>query len=129
MFSIHRSENSLIVTRDHDPANSIRLNSMDELLQLRKRLNGFIDTLMPDSILGQNDPLATVRYIGTKQARKIAETRGYRLPVTTIVSACERNTIRGVRKSGGRYEFPEWNFLEWLDRWHSRHEHADEQSS
>jgi hypothetical protein len=123
-FTLHETAGRFLITNG-DTANTLRIDSLQDLLRLRHRLNQYADTQQADSPI-PDGPLAAPEWIDTVKARKLAVELGHgEIPATTLRSACERGNIAGARKrsrsgraktkGGGQWEFPRWAFLQWLD--------------
>jgi hypothetical protein len=113
MYTIHVTAlHGYVISRDRDPANTLRVATLAELLRLRQRLNEFVDNQQPDN--HADDLMATVGEIDTVEARAVATALNIRIPPSTIVAACERATIAGARKDRGRWKFQRYEFDKWL---------------
>jgi hypothetical protein len=122
-FTLHETAGRFLITNG-DAANTLRIDSLQDLLRLRQRLNAYVDTQQADSPI-PDGPFAAPEWIDTVKARKLAADLGHgEIPATTVRSACERGNIAGARKrsrsgraktkGGGQWEFPRWAFLQWL---------------
>ena len=121
MFTINTLQDAdlIVIARDQNLQESIRLQGLTELLQLRQRINQYIDDLQPDRILDPESPLVAILYIDTVEAVKRAADAGISLPPTTIRAAIANGNIPGGGKRGGRYVVPAHTFDDWLDHYSS----------
>ncbi|MCC6170053.1 MAG: helix-turn-helix domain-containing protein [Caldilineaceae bacterium] len=122
MFTIHKAPDAdtLLVSREHDPANTLQLANLAELVALRLRLTEYLDTLQadpePDSV-----SLAVEReLIDTATARRLAAEQGVEVNDSTLRVACRRGHVEAARRRGGRWVMPRWAFEAWLAQ-HLRH--------
>ncbi len=120
MFTIHSDGKGFVLSRELDPANSLRVADLSELLALRSRINRFVDDQVVDSDLIVDTALAGIDQISTAEARKLATEHGYDIPPTTLVSAVSDGRIEGAHKRGGRWYAPQWAFEKWMEAWAAR---------
>jgi hypothetical protein len=123
-FKLHSPGKGYILTNG-DQANALRVDSLEDLLRLRQRINAYIDTQQADP-LPNDSPLTAPDWIDSVTARALAIELGRNpIPASTLRSACESGNIAGARKrsrsgraktpGGGQWEFPRWAFLQWLN--------------
>ena len=117
-FTLYNDGDDFLVVRDGDPAQMLRVFGLPELLRLRARLNQYVDTQQDDGSLSQAMPATA--WIDTIAARELAQARGMKMVVSTIISACERGSIAGAHKDGGRWIMPRWAFERWFETWSQR---------
>jgi hypothetical protein len=113
MFRILQATDSpqLAIVREED---TLMLNDLQELLELRKRINSFIDTLQPDAELDTQDLTPDDELITSVSAIGLAAERGITLPSRSLRSALERGNIPGAEQRGYRWTMPRRAFLDWL---------------
>ena len=116
MYRIYVNPSGYItLCEDAAPANAIHLPDAAALLQLRARINAYVDTLAPDD--SPHDAPPDPGFITTTEAHALAQQRGITIPVTTLINALNNGAIPGSRKSPTRWLIPRSAFLTWLDRY------------
>ena len=106
--------NQLIIQSSNNAANQLVLADHRDLLQLRARINQYLDTLDADGDAAPPPPPGD-EMISTSQARSEAARRGQEFEDATLRFAIVRGTIPGAEKRGGRWYIPRSVFDKWLE--------------
>ena len=91
----------------------VMVGSAEFLLALRRRLNEWADTLVVDGDVA----VGQVRgdWIGTRDAKALAQQAGVKLETAAINAACQRGNLPARKSpSGGRWEFRLSDFQRWF---------------
>lgn len=103
----------------NQPTDTLLVENLAALLNLRKRINAYIDTLEPDGDADQLPASATPQLITTKDAIRLAHRENRNLPETTLRNAITRKQLP-AQKRGGRWYVDQNQFLDWLRDWPRR---------
>lgn len=116
VFTIHPKGVGYLVT-DGNIDNTIYVANRDTMRQLYDR----IDTLLTSADVAPTPPPPKPDMMTSDEAIAHAAQDGLDLPLTTLNSACTRNSIRGAVKahdaSHSRWQIPRTSFLYWYETW------------
>jgi hypothetical protein len=118
ILTVGNSGKLLIRSRD-DEGNALLLGDLRDLLQLRSRLNAFINTQEPDGGIDA-PPVSEHEMVSAVQAREEAAEDGIDFGEPTLRLAMTRGTIPGAEKRGRRWWLPRRESEKWLKGYRSR---------
>ena len=114
IFNIHPKGSSFLIT-DGNIDNTIYVANLETMHQLYGQINALLTSA--DAVLTPPKP----EMMTSDEAIAHAAQDGLDLPLTTLNSACTRNSIRGAVKahdaSHSRWQIPRTSFLYWYETW------------